>query len=553
MAKLEFYRQQVVPRIATPSTRGLAAVGTQAAEAAEAVARGAQAFGQLAADLDQLRVEDAYNRLRDRQTDLMMNPETGFTSKRAGDAVDPMFIQRYSGDFDKAIDEIANGLPNSRQQDLFRRRAGMAKAEYGDSLMRHVLRETDQYRDNVYKGAVATETNQAALNWRDPAKIADSIGRIAANTALWADRAGITGDALLATQMDNLANLHSTVVNAALDAGDVEYAAKYLDANKASIRADRLVDLEGKIAAETDERASIRISDDVIKTLTAGGRIPSETEVRQAVREIAGDNVKVRDAATQEALAQVQSMLRDRERAQQEVMAAVYGRLDANGGNFAALPASLRAAIPGDKIGQVRNYADSLRGGGKVETDMEVYYKLRTNPSLLKETNLLSLRNVLEDTEFKELTRLQADLTNAPEVAQTEIQTTTQRMNTRFAEMGITPDPRPGTDMAKRVAKAWSILATNIAAAEAAAGRKLTPEQRNAEIDRLFASTQVRGSLFGTDEVALFEVKPGQEVVSVVVPDFDRRQITNALRAAGKPVTEQNIQYYFQKAQGLVK
>lgn len=47
MAKLEFYRRQVVPRIATPSTRGLAAVGTQAIETAEAVARGAQAFGQL--------------------------------------------------------------------------------------------------------------------------------------------------------------------------------------------------------------------------------------------------------------------------------------------------------------------------------------------------------------------------------------------------------------------------------------------------------------------------------------------------------------------------
>lgn len=551
MAKLEFYRQQVVPRIATPSARGLAAVGTQAAEAAEAVARGAQAFGQLAADLDQLRVEDAYNKLRDRQTDLMMNPETGFMSKRAGDAVDPMFIQRYSGDFDKTIDEIANGLPNSRQQDLFRRRAGMAKAEYGDSLMRHVLRETDQYRDNVYKGAVATETNQAALNWNDPQKIADSIGRIAANTALWADRAGITGDALLATQMDNLANLHSTVVNAALDAGDVEYAAQYLDANKASIRADRLVDLEGKVAAETDLRASARIADDVIAKFK--GRIPSETEVRQAVREIAGDNVKVRDDATQEALAQLQSMLRDRERQQQEVMAAVYGRLDANGGNLAALPASLRAAIPGDKIGAVRNYADSLRGGGKIETDIEVYYKLRINPQLLKETNLLSLRNVLEDAEFKELTRLQADLTNAPEVAQTEIQTTTQRMNMRLTEMGIDPSPKPGTKTAKRVAQAWSMLDMNIAAAERAAGRKLTPEQRNAEIDRLFASTEVRGSLFGTDEVALFEVKPGQEIVSVVVPDFDRRQITNALRAAGKEVTEQNIQYYFQKAQGLVK
>jgi soluble lytic murein transglycosylase len=327
----------------------------------------------------------------------------------------------------------------------------------------------------------------------------------------------------------------------------VEYAAKYLDANKASIRADRLVDLEGKVAAETDLRASARIADDVIAKFK--GRIPSETEVRQAVREIAGDNVKVRDDATQEALAQLQSMLRDRERRKEEVMAAVYGRLEANGGNFAALPASLRAAIPGDKIGQVRNYADNLRGGGKIETDWEVYYKLRTNPQLLKQTDLLALRGALEDTEFKELARLQSEASSAPEVAQTEVQTTTQRMGMRLAEIGVDPSPKPGTKAAKRVAQAWSLLDTNIAAAERAAGRKLTPEQRNAEIDRLFASVEVRGTLFGTEEVALFEVKPGQEVVSVVVPEFDRRQITNALRAAGK----QNIQYYFQKAQGLVK
>jgi hypothetical protein len=414
--------------------------------------------------------------------------------------------------------------------------------------MRHVLRETDQYRDNVYKGAVATETNQAALNWRDPAKIADSIGRIAANTALWADRAGITGDALLATQMDNLANLHSTVVNAALDAGDVEYAAKYLDANKASIRADRLVDLEGKVAAETDLRASARIADDVIAKFK--GRIPSETEVRQAVREIAGDNVKVRDAATDEALAQVGSMLRDRERQQQEVMAAVYGRLDANGGNFAALPASLRAAIPGDKIGQVRNYADSLRGGGKIETDTEVYYNLRINPQLLKQANLLALRNKLEDAEFKELTRLQADLINAPEATQTEILNTRQRMNLRLSEMGINPEARFGTPMAKRAGQALITLDMNVFERERALGRKLTPEERNAEVDRLFSDVTVRGNLFGTNRVMLFEATTEQEIV---IPDDDRKAITDALRATGKEVSEQNIRAYFLKAKGRLK
>jgi hypothetical protein len=545
MAKLEFYRRQVVPRIATPSTRGLADVGAQAIETAEAVARGAQAFGQLSADLDQLRVEDAFNRLRDRQTDLMMNPETGFSSKRASDAVAPDFMTRYSGDFDKAIEQVAAELPSTRQQDLFRRRAGMAKAEFDDSLMRHVLRETEQYRDTVYEGAVKTETNVAALNWRDQAKVNDSIARIAANTALWADRKGITGDALLAAQMDNVDQIHAAVVNSALDAGDVEFAATYIDRNRATIKAPRLVELEGKVATETDLRASARIADDVIKSF--GRRIPSETEVRQAVREIAGDNVRVRDDATQEALAQVGSMLRDRERREQEVMASVYGRLEANGGNLAALPASLRAAIPGDKLGAVRNYADGLRGGGKVETDWDLYIKLRTNPALLRATNLMAFRNRLEDAEFKQLAGLQAE---APEVAQTEVQTTTQRMNMRLAEIGIDSSPRPGTRQSKSRARAFSTLTTNIRDKETALGRRLTPEESDAEVDRLFSSIEVRGDLFGTTDVALFEVEPGAEIV---VPNSDRQKIIAALKEQRKEVTEANILHYYKKGKGLIK
>lgn len=551
MAKLEFYRQQVVPRIATPSTRGLAAVGAQAVETAEAVARGATALGRLTADLDQLRVEDAYNQLRDLQTDLMMNPETGFSSKKAADAVAPDFISKYSSDFEKAIEQVAGGLPNDRQKDIFRRRAQMAKAEYDDSLMRHVLRETDQYRDNVYRGAVATETNTAALNWRDQVKVNDSIARVAANTAMWADRNGITGDALIAAQMDNVAAIHSAVVNSALDNGDVRYAAQYLDANRKTIRADKLVELEGKVTTETDVRASARIADDVIASFR--GRIPTETEVRQAVRDRAGDNVAVRDDATSEALQQLGSMQRDQQRREDDLLGNVYRQLEANGGNYNALPASLRAAIPGEKIGTVRNFADSLRSGKRVETDWDTYYKLRTNPQILGKTNLIALKPVLDEPEFRELVSLQAKANEQPDVAQTEVQTTKQRMDMRLAEIGVDPTPKEGSKSAKRVAKAWSTLDANIVAREASLGRKLTPEERSGEIDRLFANTEVRGSLFGTNSVALFELEPGEEIVTIEIPAFDRRQIERALRATGKPVTEENIQFYFKKAQGLIK
>jgi hypothetical protein len=117
----------------------------------------------------------------------------------------------------------------------------------------------------------------------------------------------------------------------------------------------------------------------------------------------------------------------------------------------------------------------------------------------------------------------------------------------------LTQPRRPGRCQPKRVAQAWSSWTTNIRSQEAAAWAQVDPRAADAAIDRLFSSVEVRGSLFGTTDVALFEVTPGKEVVTVTVPEFDRRQIAAALRAQGKEVTEANIQFYFKKAQGLIK
>jgi len=537
MAKLEFYRQQVVPRIATPSTRGLAAVGAQAAETAEAIARGATAFGRLAADLDELRVEDAYNKLREKQTDLMFNPTTGFSSKKAADAAAPDFISKYSGDFDKAIDEVAGSLPSNRQKDLFRRRAKMAKSEYDDSLMRHVLRETDQYRDNVYKGAISTETNVAALNWNDPAKVKDSIGRIAANTATWADRNGITGDALMAAQMDNLAAVHSAVVNAALDNGDVEYAAKYIDQNRNTIRADRLVELEGKISTETDLRASARIADDVMASF--GRRMPTETEIRQKVREIAGDNVDVRDAATSEALAQLGSMQRDRRQREDDVLSAAYRQLEANGGNYAALPSSLRAAIPGDKLGTVRSFADSLRENKVRRTTDQGwtdYNRLKTNPEQLKNTDLMQFRGILGDTEFKDLVNEKANLISDPDAIIPQIDTINGMLDQRFREMGIKPTSPFVKDQVK-IGKAKAILRQNLDALAMEKGRKLNATEIESVVNALFLNPVIQDSWWGDTEIKPFELT---EATSPV-PANQRAAIIQVLKEMNMPINEVNI------------
>jgi hypothetical protein len=61
----------------------------------------------------------------------------------------------------------------------------------------------------------------------------------------------------------------------------------------------------------------------------------------------------------------------------------------------------------------------------------------------------------------------------------------------------------------------------------------------------------VRGSLFGTTDVALFEVEPGK--LKLWFLSSDRRKIAAALKAQGKEVTEANILHYYKKGKGLIK
>jgi hypothetical protein len=308
MAKLEFYRQQVVPRIATPSARGLAAVESPLAQVAGSITQGATALAKLSADLDEMRVEDAYNTLRTKQTELMMNPETGFMSKRSADAVAPDFMSRYVTDFDKEAEALSEKLQNPQQRELFSRRAAASKAEFSDSIMRHVLGETTRYSDDVYAGVKATEINSLATNWKDPAKIRDSLSRIVANTASWADRRGLTGDALLAEQVANMSSAHATVVQSALDAGDFEYARKYFEDNKGQISAPVMSKIESALDAGAAKDQSLKLALDLtssgmsykdqrkqLKDMYTSNKISAEVYDQTTIR-INGEEVRAKQA-----------------------------------------------------------------------------------------------------------------------------------------------------------------------------------------------------------------------------------------------------------------
>ncbi len=233
--------------------------------------------------------------------------------------------------------------------------------------------------------------------------------------------------------------------------------------------------------------------------------------------------------------------LKAKKQREDDTVGEAYKQIDANGGNYMALPASIRTALPGDQIDNLQAYAAKRAKGQEAPTDWGIYYELRKDPALLKATNLMAMKGKLADTEFKELTREQEDLRTGKAESLTATRTANQVLNQFLAEANIDPTPKPSdkpdSDAAK-VGRAMRAQTAAIAAAENAKGKKLTSEEIEKETAKLFTNVQVKGSWYGANEKPKFDVRAGDKLV---VPAAERDLIISALKATKRPVNETMI------------
>lgn len=513
MAKLEFYRQQVVPRIATPSARGLAAVESPLAQVAGSITQGATALAKLSADLDEMRVEDAYNTLRTKQTELMMNPETGFMSKRSADAVAPDFMSRYVTDFDKEAEALSEKLQNPQQRELFARRAAASKAEFSDSIMRHVLGETTRYSDDVYAGVKATEINSLATNWKDPTKIRDSLSRIVANTASWADRRGLTGDALLAEQVANMSSAHATVVQSALDAGDFEYARKYFEDNKGQISAPVISKIESALDAGAAKDQSLKLALD----LASSGM--SYKDQRKQLKDLYTSN-KISAEVYDQTSIRINNEETRAKSAEADFNNSMSGKaqewiLNNPGASIVDMPPNLYNWAKSK--GQLQTLSNFANNNGNVAGDATEFTRLfvmsADDPTAFMrefDQSSESLRTVLSATQYNSL------LTRRGSVGKADLQgqqaakvaaATVKSLRNNLMSAGLDVTPKEGTPQAETLANFESQLIQAIAAKTEQEGRALTlNETRKLGLDLLREGRLPGAGFFGGDtKVRRFE------------------------------------------------
>lgn len=149
---------------------------------------------------DGLRAEDAFNQLRNKQLDLTLGKENGFTNVRGRDAATAPILDQWTDKFDASTRAIEGTLANPKQLEKFKSRAAIAKAQFQGELLRHSAQESDVYAKDVLKTTFDTEIRNIGAAPQDELAAGISFERVNAAVATEGRRLGKDAATIAADQ-----------------------------------------------------------------------------------------------------------------------------------------------------------------------------------------------------------------------------------------------------------------------------------------------------------------------------------------------------------------
>lgn len=125
-----------------PNWRQIGVAGENLSGAGREMENVAQIVQQTNQKQDQVSAMSAFNTLQAKRLALESDPEKGFANVKGNAVVGPKFIQDYSGQFDDAQAQVAAGLDNENQKQIFAQHAEVAALQFRGNLMQHQAKQT---------------------------------------------------------------------------------------------------------------------------------------------------------------------------------------------------------------------------------------------------------------------------------------------------------------------------------------------------------------------------------------------------------------------------
>lgn len=244
-----------------------------------------------------------------------------------------------------------------------------------------------------------------------------------------------------------------------------------------------------------------------------------------------------------------------------ETLDTVYKTLYQNGGRMEGLGAGLRAAIPGDKLGSVMEFAAKAAKGPTNDPAAwaEILSMPRAELAALSPADFFrQFRTVLDDAHMEKGYALLKDAQGNSDGSHLEILSTAQRVKQAAMAAKIIPDDngKANADQLKAFGQFNLAIEDRVRQFEKVdlqGKRKANSEELQKIIDTALLDTvSVNGFLYDDKKVSFASldqrdkqrsyVMVGEEKIwQRAIPDNQRAQIIRDLRERGKPVTEQAI------------
>lgn len=157
----------------------------QAQQTGRALSGMGQVFGQEALDLqnevNQTRVNDALNQLKDYSLKIANDPETGFTSKTGKDALERPGGKALEDEYGEILQarrkELAQGLTDAQRAQFDHHANGIASTIYGQAI-RHRQQEYKNFGVSVAEGVQTTAIQDIVLNAGDEQLVSKAVKRV---------------------------------------------------------------------------------------------------------------------------------------------------------------------------------------------------------------------------------------------------------------------------------------------------------------------------------------------------------------------------------------
>lgn len=296
------------------------------------------------------------------------------------------------------------------------------------------------------------------------------------------------------------------------------------------------------------------------------GKRPSLAEIKADLRGdpmLAGNPARLK-AAEETAEKQYRDIEAAEKQATDEALDTAYRGLYANGGNMNALPVSVRAMIPGDKLGAVMGFADTVRKSGGAVHNPEAWAQILSMPreSLAAMSPIEFFREFrphLDDAHLEKGYTLLNDARGevGADARHLEVITTANRVKKAAIDAGLLPATGKANDNEVKAFAQFERLvddrvrqfeATDLQGKRKANSAELQQIIDGTLMDKVFVSRtgwfdrEVIAGLAAPEDLTRAYVNVGgQEVRVAQIPASQRAVIASKLQGRGLPVTEQRI------------